>query len=198
MANVKNIQAGTAAERILSVACELFYKQGYRATGINEVIKKSGVAKATFYSHYPTKDVLCLAYLKELKSGELASLENAISLADGPLARLLAIIESLETWLLETNFRGCGFLNMASEIPDPRDPLRKVGKELYDKIRKRVEELSEELIESDSKKYGHLNARDLTNNYMVSFAGAVALAEIYHAIWPVEHAFKTMQSLIEQ
>jgi AcrR family transcriptional regulator len=198
MTHVKDIQAGTAAEKILSVACELFYKQGYRATGINEVIKKSGVAKATFYSHYPTKDMLCLAYLKELKSGEMASLENSISLADGPLARLLAVIESLEPWLLETNFRGCGFLNMASEVPNPRDPLRKVGKELYDQISKRVEELSEELIESDSKKYGHLNARDLTNDYMVSFAGAAALAEIYTAIWPVEHAFKTMQSLIEQ
>lgn len=187
---------GSAAERILAVATELFYKQGYRATGINEVIKKSGVAKATFYSHFPTKDDLCKVYLKGLSDRELEFVDSYIEAAKNPEQRFLAILESLEPWLIDTEFRGCAFINMASEIPDPGSPLRAPGKKLYDLLRSRVRTLSQELIDSDSKKYGHLDAEELSNDYMVIFSGAIGMGEIYHDIWPVDHAVKTMKRLI--
>lgn len=180
----------------MSVATDLFYHQGYRATGINEVIEKSGVAKATFYSHFPSKDDLGLAYLKQVKERENAHIENSIRSAKGPLERFYAVIRSLEPWLVDTNYRGCGFINIASEIPDPKHPLRKVGKEVYDIVRARVETLTKELIASNSKKYGHLHATELTSEYMVAFTGAIALAEIYHAIWPVKDALTTARRLI--
>ncbi|MEW5756679.1 MAG: TetR/AcrR family transcriptional regulator [Pseudomonadota bacterium] len=196
MSKKQTIPTGSAPERIMTVATELFYKQGYRATGINEVIEKSGVAKATFYNHFPTKDDLGLAYLKSIREIELAYLDSCISQAKGPLARVLAVIESLEPWLIQTNYRGCGFINMAAEVPEPRSPLRKEGKLLYDRIRARVEELAEELIASDKKKYGHHTSKALTEEYMVIFAGAVFLAEIYHAVWPVEHARQAARRLL--
>ena len=187
---------GTPAERIVEVASELFYKQGYRATGINEVIKKSGVAKATFYSHFPSKDDLCKVCLQGLSKSELEFVDCAIESAKGPVKRFLAILESLETWALDTNFRGCAFLNMASEVPDPTSPLRKEGMKLYDNIRSRAEEMSRELIASDIKRYGHLDIEQLANDYMVVFAGAVALTELYHAVWPIQHGVKNMRRLI--
>ena len=196
MSKTQTKQGGTAAERIMDVASELFYKQGYRATGINEVIKKSGVAKATFYSHFPTKDDLCKVYLKGLSDNELAYMDSYMAAAKGIENRFYSIIQSLGPWLIDTEFRGCGFINMASEIPDSTSPLRNPGKNLYNKIRSRVEELSQELIDSDAKKYGHLDMKVLSNDYMVAFAGAVALAELYHDIWPLEHAVKTVKSLI--
>lgn len=180
----------------MSVATDLFYHQGYRATGINEVIEKSGVAKATFYSHFPSKDDLGLAYLKQVKERESEHVEKCIRAAKGPLARFYAVVRSLEPWLLETKFRGCGFINMAAEIPDPEHPLRKVGREVYDVVRARVETLARELIASDAKKYGHFDAKELTKEYMVAFTGAIALAEIYHAIWPVEDALNSVRRLI--
>ncbi len=180
----------------MSVATDLFYRQGYRATGINEVIEKSGVAKATFYSHFPSKDDLGLAYLRQVKEGEVAHMDKFIQDADGPLERFYAVIRSLEPWLLDTQFRGCGFINMAAEVPDPKHPLRKVGREVYDIARQRVATQAEALIASDAKKYGHLDAEELTGEYMVAFTGAIALAEIYHAIWPVEDALKTVRRLI--
>ena len=192
----QDIPSGSAAERILEVATDLFYKQGYRATGINEVIKKSGVAKATFYSHFPTKDDLCKVYLKALIHKEMDFVETYIAAARTPKGRLLAIIESLGPWLIDTEFRGCAFINMASEIPDANSPLRKPGKDLYDNMRSRVETLSQELIDSDAKKYGHLKVKELSNHYMMAFSGAAALGEVYHDIWPVEHAIKTMKRLI--
>jgi AcrR family transcriptional regulator len=183
-------------ERIMSVVADLFYRQGYRATGINEVIEKSGVAKATFYSHFPSKDDLALAYLLQLKDTEIAHVDNAIKAAKGRVNRFLAVIRSLEPWLLDTEFRGCAFINMASEIPDPKHPLRKVGREVYDHVRTRVATLAEELIASNASKYGHLDARELTSDYMVVFTGAISLAEIYHAIWPIEDALNTARRLI--
>lgn len=183
-------------ERIMSVASDLFYRQGYRATGINEVIEKSGVAKATFYSHFPSKDDLALAYLQQLKDTEAVYVDSAIRAAKGRANRFLAVIRSLEPWLLDTEFRGCAFINMASEIPDPRHPLRKVGREVYNLVREQVAALAEELIASDAKKYGHLDAKQLTREYMVVFTGAISLAEIYHAIWPVKDALNTARRLI--
>ncbi len=180
----------------MEVATDLFYRQGYRATGINEVIRKSGVAKATFYSHFPSKDDLGLAYLRQVMEGEIEHLDRSIQAANGPVERYYAVMRSLEPWLLDTRFRGCAFINIASETPDPKHPLRKVGREVYDIARARVEAIANELIQSDVAKYGHLDAAELTGEYMVAFTGAIALAEIYHAIWPVEDALKTVSRLI--
>jgi len=180
----------------MAVAMDLFYNQGYRATGINEVIDKSGVAKATFYNHFPSKDDLGLAYLKQVKEGEINHVEKFIRAAKGPVNRFLAVMQSVGPWLEDTNYRGCGFINMAAEVPDPKSKLRKVGREVYDEIRERVETLSEELIASDKNKYGHLDAKALSHEYIVALTGAISLAEIYHAIWPVEYAQETARRLI--
>lgn len=189
---------GSARERIISTAVELFYQQGYRATGINEVIDKSEVAKATFYKHFRTKDELCSAYLAAAKTTELATIDAAIDAAGDPLQRFMAPMETVRPWLKQTNYRGCGFINIAAEVPDPKSPLRRTGIELYDAIEGRVERLAAELIASDKDQYGHLDPRVLSKEYMVAFGGAVALAQIYHDIWPIEDALKIVRSWLGQ
>jgi len=195
MAKTMKKQLDSPAERILETASELFYKQGYRATGINEVIKESGVAKATFYHHFPTKDDLCHAYLKGTSAQELAFVESHIRSAHGALNRFLAPMQSLEPWLDKTEYRGCAFLHMVAEIPDHKSPLRKVGRKLYDDIGVLVQRVTDELISSDPK-YAHLNASELSKDYMVVFAGAVALAELYQEDWPVRQGINILKNLI--
>jgi len=180
----------------MHVARELFFKQGFKATGINEVIDKSGVAKATFYSHFPTKNDLGHAYIRSMKESEMAYLDKSIAEQKGAVNRLMAVIESLGPWLIKTEYRGCPFVNLASEIPDPKSPLRKEGIAVYDYAREKVRQLTAELIDSNKKKYAHLDVEDLTNTYMTLFAGAIAQAEIYHAIWPVDHALNAARRLI--
>jgi len=191
------IPAGSPRERILSVASDLFYNQGYRATGINEVIKKSGVAKATFYSHFSTKEKLARAYLELRSTEELAYMDSCIAAAKGPRERFFSVLAGIGPWLLETDFRGCVFINMASEVPDHVSPLRKAGEKVYSATRLRVEALCRELIESDKARYGHLDVDDLTNEYMLIFTGAIALAAIYHDIFPFEQALQTLQGLVD-
>lgn len=180
----------------MSVASELFYKQGYRATGINEVIKKSGVAKATFYNHFPTKDDLCKVYLEGVVAKELSMLDGLLATLKKPEARFVAAIEWLKPWLIGTEFRGCAFLHTVAEVPDANSPLRMEGKKLYSGVRERVEVLCQELVASDKKQYGHLDVTRLADAYMVVFGGTIALAEIYHADWPVDHGVKTLMALI--
>jgi AcrR family transcriptional regulator len=195
MSTAKKITASSARERILEIATDLFYRQGYRATGINEVIEKSGVAKATFYNHFPSKDELYEACLNILSENELRYVDQGINAATGPRDRFLSILRWLKPWATETKFRGCAFLHAATEVPNADSKIRRVGTRLYDSIRLRVERLAEELVSSDQA-YQHLDAKKLASDYMVAFAGAVSQAEIYHAIWPIEQAIETIERLI--
>ena len=184
-------------ERILETASELFASQGYRATGVNEIIQKSGVAKATFYSHFPTKDDLCLAYLQWMDTSALESIRAFVAKKRTPWARFLAVIESLEPWLQRNDLRGCSFLNMVAEAPDPKNPLRMVGKQHYEKLRAFIRELAEALIASDEQHYGELDPEALSDEYMVIIGGSVALTEIYHDPWPIRQGIDMVARLVD-
>ena len=191
-----DIPAGTAAERIVDVASDLFYSQGYRATGINEVIAKSGVAKATFYSHFKTKDDLCKEYLKGSQHVMLQNVEAEIERASGAVDRFLAPFHAMQTLMKTSGFRGCAFMNIASEVPDCQSPLRKQGVQVYDSLACRLVTMAEELIASDPAQYARLDAKVLARDYLIILTGAVALSELYAAAWPIEQGEQTLRGLI--
>jgi len=184
-----------ARDRIMATATDLFAKQGYRATGVNEVIDKSGVAKATFYNHFPTKDDLCLAYLQTRDTLELDSITAFVAKRRSPLGRFMGVIEALEPWLQANDLRGCGFLNIVAEVPDPKSPLRKAGRKHYEGVRNLVRELTEALIESEPN-HSNLDIKSITDDYMVIIGGSIALAEIYHDTWPIRQGIDMVARLV--
>jgi len=188
--------AGSPVERIMAVAADLFYKQGYRATGVNEVIDKSGVAKATFYSHFPAKDDLAVAYLEQAREGELAYLDQCEAAETEPLGRFLSVVKSVGPWLIGHDFGGCPFINITAETHDGDDRLRQVGVMLYSEVEERVKTLTGKLIASDPERYGHLDAGDVSREYMVIVAGALALAGLHRELWPAEHALTAVRRLV--
>lgn len=183
-------------DRIMDVASDLFFRQGYHATGINQIIAESGVAKATFYSHFKSKDELCKCYLEKLAQGEMLNIDGFIAEAKNPVERYMAPMRSLEPWLASTEFRGCPFVNIASEVPDPSSPLRKIGMNVYAGVGRKVESVCRELIAS-SPQYQHLKVEELSKSYSLVFAGAIALSELYHDVWPAQEAVKAAERLIE-
>jgi AcrR family transcriptional regulator len=193
----KIAKATDPRERILNTASELFYKQGYRATGINEVIKQSGVAKATFYNHFPAKDDLCLAYLELHSEAEKRAIREQIEGRHTAKERFMAVIETIKPWLEANDLRGCEYLNTVAEVPNPDNPLRRKGRQHYQWLREQIKELTEELIASDPGRYGKMEARTLTDDYMVILVGAIALCEVYHDTWPIKHAIKMVAQLID-
>lgn len=104
-------------QKIIDAAFELFYLQGYQSTTMDQVIEASGVSKPTVYIYFPSKEILCVEYLKERHQREAASLSDAINQADTPRQRYMSVIYWLRERLITSNYRGCGFFNMIAEIP---------------------------------------------------------------------------------
>jgi AcrR family transcriptional regulator len=109
--------AGSAARaRILDTAIGLFYARGLRAVGVDTIIAESGVAKATFYKHFPAKDDLVVAYLDrvdEVWTGQLHAAAEAAGPA--PADQLVGLFGALESACRREGYRGCGFINAAAE-----------------------------------------------------------------------------------
>ena len=107
-----------ARERILGTAYDLFSTRGVRAVGIDEVIDKADVAKATLYKHFRSKDDLVLAFLERRE--QRWSLEwveaEARRLGSTPEERLLAIFDLFGEWFRRDDFEGCSFINVLLEM----------------------------------------------------------------------------------
>ena len=106
----------SARQRILDTAFRLFYAHGIRAVGVDRIIAESGVAKATFYKHFPAKDDLVLAYLDRVDgvwSGQLHAAAEAAG--DDPADRLIGLFDALSSACRRDGYRGCAFINAAAE-----------------------------------------------------------------------------------
>jgi AcrR family transcriptional regulator len=109
--------------RLLDTATRLFYAEGIRAVGIDRIIAEAGIAKATFYNHFPSKDDLVLTYIEEQdRIGR-----DAVEALPKQAARkmIAAIVGRVSTAAVAGDFRGCPFLNAAAEYPDPNSPVRR-------------------------------------------------------------------------
>ncbi|HEY1156529.1 MAG TPA: helix-turn-helix domain-containing protein [Arthrobacter sp.] len=133
------------AERILSVAYELFSRRGVRDVGVNELIERSGVAKATFYRHFPSKDSLVLAFLE--RRDQLWTVEAIVAearrRASVPVDQLLAIFDVFGDWFRRDDFEACSFVNILLEM-GPAHPLGQASIDYLAKIRGHVRALAEE------------------------------------------------------
>lgn len=103
--------------RILQTAEALFYRHGIRSIGVDRLIAESGVAKATFYRHFPSKDDLALAFIRERDAAWRAWLAATVArLAPTPRARPLAIFDAIRERFEDPSFRGCAFSNSIAEV----------------------------------------------------------------------------------
>jgi AcrR family transcriptional regulator len=118
-------RAEGVAGRILESACQLFYKEGLAATGIDRILSRAGAAKASLYDHYGSKDDLVKAYLERRAQEWMARVQERIAPSDGR-AGLLRLFDMLGEFASGEEFRGCPFLNAASELADPSHPGRAV------------------------------------------------------------------------
>lgn len=114
--------SSTARRRLLDTATRLFYTEGIRAVGIDRIIAEAGVAKATFYNHFPSKDDLVLAYIQEL---DQIGRDAVSGLSEStPRAMIAAIMQRISDAVTAGGWRGCPFLNAAAEYPNPASPVR--------------------------------------------------------------------------
>lgn len=107
----------SARDRILNTAGPLFYREGYRAVGIDRVIAEADVAKATFYKHFPSKDDLIVAWIDRAEERSA----QALPPLDCP-EPLTAYVDRMIAIARQGGCMGCTYQGTAAEFSDPAHP----------------------------------------------------------------------------
>lgn len=115
-----------AKRRILETANRLFYDEGIRSVGIDRLISESGVTKATFYKHYGSKDRLIVEYISQRHLFTKDDVEQVIRDNSDPEIAIRAIFDLIVADIVSPGFRGCAFINAATEFTDSRHAVRQI------------------------------------------------------------------------
>ncbi|HET6957423.1 MAG TPA: helix-turn-helix domain-containing protein [Vicinamibacterales bacterium] len=133
-----------ARERILDTAYDLFSHRGIHAVGVDELVERAGVAKATLYKHFPSKHALVLAFLEQREQlwthGWVES--EARQRAATPAEQLLAIFDLFHEWFQADDFEGCSFINTLLEFRDLDHPVGRASADYLENIRSVVRNLA--------------------------------------------------------
>lgn len=131
-------------DQLLATAWKLFYRDGYRAVGIDTLLEKAGVAKMTLYNHFTSKEELIVAVLEQRSAQLLEAVDEAIAEAGRtPTRQLTAVFDGLKAWFAADEFKGCAFIRALSEYPEPDHPIHQAAwkhkRAMNTRIRKIVE-----------------------------------------------------------
>lgn len=105
----------SARERLLTAADELFYAEGINTVGIDRVIERAGVAKATLYSAFGSKDELIKAYLLRRHELRIARIQRHLDRHEEPRAQMLSVFDAIADLVGHPKWRGCPFLSAIGE-----------------------------------------------------------------------------------
>jgi AcrR family transcriptional regulator len=178
MATETHIEAGapgSARDRLLDAAEALIYAGGIHATGVDAIVKQSGTARKSFYTHFESKDALVAAAL-ERRDERWMNWFIAGTQRSGKTARkrLLGMFEVLREWFASEDFHGCAFLNAAGEIASAQDPIRIVARRHKERLLEFVRaECDAFVAEVGTDARG---AARLSRQWLILLDGAIAVA----------------------
>lgn len=171
-------------KRIIETASSLFYKNGYNSTGINEIISESGIAKATLYNHFKSKEDICIAYLQYKNTTFLKDIEVfADSKAQGE-AQVLAVFDFLQLFFQDNDFNGCWCIKTVAEIPMDNQRIR----EEIQIQKKDFLNLIEELIHNNLENLSEEEVTSLARRIYLLYEGAIGESHLHQADWPIKEA----------
>jgi AcrR family transcriptional regulator len=183
-------QVKRAGERIGEIARELFYRQGIRAVGIDEIVSRAGVTKPSLYRSYASKDELTAAYLRGYDAEFWIGFDRAA--ADhphDPREQLFAWLEDLASRAVEPGYRGCGITNAAVEYPLAGHPARLVAEASKAQLRSRLRELAGRM--------GARRADQLGDSLLLLIEGAYASGQVFGEGGPAGAVAQAADMLIE-
>ncbi|MDN3691596.1 TetR/AcrR family transcriptional regulator [Chryseobacterium tructae] len=157
-------------DRIIRVASELFYKQGYNSTGINQIIAEADIAIGSLYNHFASKNDLLHAYLIKEEQDWFEGLEKSIANISDPKEKISAIIEYRKKLQKSSKFAGCPFIKIVSEIGD--------GNAAVSAFAKNHKEKQKVIINNIVKEHQPLDSEVITENIFLLIEGAVVTSTI--------------------
>jgi AcrR family transcriptional regulator len=105
----------SARERLLAAADELFYHEGVQSVGVDRVVQKAGVAKASLYSLFGSKEELVQAYLDARHDETRKQVERTLTRFRTPRERLLGVFDAQGQIFTEPDFNGCAHMTASAE-----------------------------------------------------------------------------------
>ena len=159
----------SARERLLAAAQELFYEEGVNTVGIDRVIERAGVAKASLYDCFGSKDELIRAYLESRQISRQARIMAGVESCSTPRDKLLAIFEVSGDLFKDTKYRGCAFLRASAEVK-AGSSIKTVCDESRAWLRNLFAHLAEEA--------GAREPRKLADQFMMLYDGASVAAQM--------------------
>lgn len=135
-----------AADRIRATVRELFYRQGIRAVGIEEIVERAGVTKPSLYRNFASKDELAAAYMRDYDADFWGRFDAVVAKYPGdPRAQVLGYLSGVGERSQSADYRGCGMTNAAVEFPASDNPARLVAVENKRELRRRFTEMAREM-----------------------------------------------------
>jgi len=177
-------------ERLLDAANELFYAEGIHTVGIDRVIEKAGVAKASLYGTFGNKEGLVRAYLELRQERRQARITERVSKHERPRDKILAVFDYLRERAAEPDFRGCPFVNAATEGPRNEEcAQRTVTLSTRAWVRDLFTQLSKELGAKDPKAFGY--------QLQVLYDGAMTAASMEGDLTVIDEARDMVETLLD-
>jgi len=161
-----------AVDRIRQTAGDLFYHQGIRAVGVDEIVTRAGVTKPSLYRGFSSKDELAAAYLRDFDARFWKRFEAAVAAHPGdPRAQIRAYLEGLAKRATKAGYRGCGLTNACVEYPEPGHPARLVAEANKRALRQRLTEMAAQM--------GAAKPEVLGDGLLLLMEGAFASSQLF-------------------
>lgn len=171
-------------QRIIETASSLFYKNGYNATGINEIISESGIAKATLYNHFKSKEDICISYLRFKNSTFLRDIEVFADSKSQGVDQILALFDFLQLFFKDNDFNGCWCIKTVAEIPMDN---RRVREEIQTQKNEFLQ-LIEELITNNLDTIPTQETPSMARKVYLLYESAISESHLHKADWPIQEA----------
>ncbi len=159
----------SARERLLAAAGELFYEEGINTVGIDRIIDRAGVAKASLYDNFGSKEELIRSYLLSRSEARRVRLNDRLARFRSPRERLLGVFDAMGEMASERGFRGCAFMRADAEVRTSTGV-----KAVIDDSRAWTLDLFTRL----AKEAGVAQARKLARQFVILYDGAIISAQI--------------------
>ena len=179
-----------AADRILQSARDLFYREGIRAVGVDEIVSRAGVTKPSLYRSFPSKDELAASYLRQYETEFWERFNAAMTdESDNPRAQLLGYLDGLASRSVAPGYRGCGLSNAAVEYPDLTHPARLVSQHHKQHLRQRLRNMAAQMGAKDADLLG--------DGLLLLLEGAFVSGQLFHEGGPSGNVARAAGLLID-
>lgn len=180
----------TKRDELVQKALQVFYRNGFTATGMDMLVKETGISKTSMYKHFRTKEDLILAVLRlrdeQFRNWLYRRMED---LADTPQGQLIAMFEALEEWFDTPEYQGCLFIKASSEYQDARHPIHMQSADHKRLLQRHITDLAQAAGLAAPEKLAH--------QLLLLKDGAIVTAHLGHTDRPAQTAKAAAIALIQ-